>query len=115
MGCGCEIYGQQVVNPNSTNPVQSTPSPRGGNAAVFVVDVLEFLSSAVLTITIEHKNSEETSWSSAGSFSGISTAGVYSRHLTGLKESVRWSFALGAGVAAGDMYRVQKSVSWLPY
>jgi len=115
VGCGCEIYGQQVVNPNSTNPVYSTPTPRGGNAGIFVVDVLELMSSASLTVTIEHKNSEDTTWAAAVSFSAISAAGVYSQLVPGLREYVRWAFALGAGVAAGDMYRIQKAVSWLPY
>ena len=115
MGCECELYGQQVVNPNSTSPVYSTPIPRGGNAAVFVADVIEILSSAVLTITIEHKNSDETTWVTAGAFSGISSSGVYSKHISGLRESIRWAFALGAGVSAGDMFRIQDSVSWLPY
>ena len=45
----------------------------------------------------------------------VNAAGVVAKHISGLKESYRWTLALGTGVAAGDSYRVQKSVTWLPY
>jgi len=114
-GGGCEIYGQQVVNPNSTLPVYSTPARRGGEAGIFVVDVLEFLSSTNLQISIEHKNSEDTAWAAVGNVAVVNAAGVASAHISGIKEFYRWSMAFQAGVAAGDMYRLVKSVSWLPY
>ena len=56
MGCSCQIYGQQVVNPNSLLPVYTLPEARGGESAVFVVDVIELMSSGSLLITIEHRN-----------------------------------------------------------
>ena len=115
MGCGCEFYGQQVVNPGSTNPVYTLPTPRGGEAATFVANVIELLSSVALNITIEHKNSGETAWSSAGSFTAITAAGVHPLDVSGLKESIRWNFAFAPGVAAGDQFRVFKSVIWRPY
>jgi len=117
VACGgaCEIYGQQVVNPNSLLPVYSTPARRGGEAGIFVADILEFLASANLDIRIEHKNSEDTTWTAAGSVATVATAGVVSAHISGLKEFYRWSMAFQSGVAAGDMYRLQRAVSWLPY
>jgi len=117
VACGgaCEIYGQQVVSPNSTLPVYSTPARRGGESGIFVADVLEFLASANLVISIEHKNSEDTAWTAVGNVAAIGAAGVVSAHITGIKEFYRWAMAFQPGVAAGDMYRLVKSVSWLPY
>ena len=114
MGCGCEIYGQQIVNPNSTNPVYTLPSPRGGAAATFVVDVIELNSATNLNITIEHKNRGDT-WALAAGFTAITASGVHTLDITGLKEMYRYAFALGPSPSAGDSYRVQKSVSWRPY
>jgi hypothetical protein len=115
LGCSCQIYGQQVVNPSSLLPVYTLPERRGGESAVFVIDVLELMSAGSLLITIEHKNSEDTTWGGAGSFGAINAAGVVAKHVSGMKEMYRWTLALGTGVAAGDSYRLQKTVSWLPY
>jgi hypothetical protein len=109
------MYGQQVVNPNSTNPVYTLPSPRGGAAATFVVDVIEINSATNLNVTIEHRNRGATTWSGAGSFAAITASGVYSLDVTGLKGKYRYALALGPSPSAGDSYRVQKSVSWRPY
>ena len=114
MGCGCEIYGQQVVNPNSTNSVYTLPSPRGGAAATFVVDVIELNSATNLNITIEHQNRGDTTWAGAASFTPITASGVYTLDVTGIKEKYRWALALGPNPVAGDSYRVQKAVSWRP-
>ena len=115
MGCGCKFYGQQIVNPASTNPVHTLPKPRGGNAATFVANVIEFSSTANLTITIEHKNSGDTSYSSAGSFAAISASGVYTLDVTGLKEIYRWALSLGPSPTAGDLYRINEGETWRPY
>ena len=97
MGCSCQIYGQQVVNPNSLLPVYTLPEARGGESAVFVVDVIELVSSGSLLITIEHKNSEDTAWSTAGSFSSISAAGVATKHISGLKKPSKAGRQCGQG------------------
>ena len=114
LGCGCEIYGLLVVNPNSTNPVYTLPSPRGGAAATFVVDVIELNSATNLNITIEHQNRGDTAWSGAGSFTPITASGVHTLQVTGLKEKYRWALALGPMPVAGESYRVQNAVSWRP-
>ena len=105
MGCGCEIYGQQIVNPNSTNPVQTMPKPRPGPAAIYVVDVIEFSSAAVWTLTVMHKTKNETVWLAAGTFAGITASGVSSLHVTGLKAETHLQAAFGAGVTKGDIVR----------
>ena len=116
MGCGCEFVGNLVVNDGSTSPIFTTPQPRGGNAVTCVLDVMELdTASATLEVTLEHKNRGDTSWSGAVSFSSISATGVQVVSASGIKEMVRWSFALGTGATAGDLYRVQKNLVWRPY
>lgn len=115
MSCNCEFYGKQVVNPGSTSPVYTTPARRQGESATFVLNVLEFYASTSLGVAIEHKNDDETSWVQLGAFSAITGTGNVTLVVGSIKESVRWAFQFSAGVAAGDMYRVQKSVIWLPY
>jgi len=112
MGCGCELYGQQIVNPNSTNPVYTLPAPRGGAAATFVMDVIELNSATNLNINVEHRNRNDTTWVLAAGFAPITASGVYTLDVTGLKELTRVAYALGPTPAAGDSYRVHKSVSW---
>lgn len=115
MGCGCEIYGSQVVNPGSTNPVYTTPSDRRGERATFVLNVLEYHSSVSLGVSIQHRNRNETTWVSAGTFSAVSGTGTDTLVVGGLKELVRWAFEFQPGVAAGDMFRVNRGATWFPY
>ena len=105
MGCGCELYGQQIVNPNSTNPVYTLPSRRLSETETYVVEVLELNSATNLNITVSTKKLGGT-WTAAGSFAAITVAGVYSLRVTGQKEWTRVEYALGPTPAAGESYRV---------
>ena len=116
MGCGCELVGSLVVNGGNTDPVYSAPVDRGGNAVTAVLNVLEIdTSSANLEVVLQHKNRSDTTWAAAVSFSAISSTGVVSSSGSGIKEQVRWMFALGTGAAAGDLYRLEKNLVWRPY
>jgi hypothetical protein len=66
-------------------------------------------------VKYEHKNLEDTGYTSAGSTGAIHATGVVTKHITGLKEQYRLSYTLGAGSAAGDSFRVKSDVVWLPY
>ena len=91
--------------------------PRGGLAATFGIDVSHIVGSPNVTVTVEHRNSEDTSFSSAGTFpSTITAAGHYPADLTGLKEIIRLCFAFDAGDAstAGIHFFLQ-APSWRPY
>ena len=116
MGCGCELVGSLVVNGGTTDPVVSTPIPRGGNAVTCVLDVIELkTASANLEVVLQHKNRSDTTWAAAVSFSAISSTGVKTSSGSGIKQQVRWMFSLGTGATDGDMYRVQKNLVWRPY
>ena len=59
------------------NPYHSPEFSRGGLAATFAVDVTQVSPALVgLTITVEHRNSEDTSFSTLGTFSAITGTGT---------------------------------------
>ena len=101
------------------NPYFSPEFPRGGLAARFAVDVTHIvLGGAVqFDITIEHRNSEDTTWGSPGTFSGITGVGPVSLDVTGLKEIIRikFSFSGGAPAASDAVHFLVQAPSWRPY
>ena len=52
-------------------PLYSPSFPRGGEAALFSVEVLALLGSPSIAIDVQHKNYDDTAWTSAGSFSAL--------------------------------------------
>ena len=75
--------------------------PRGGEAATFAADVTHVEGSPSLSIVVEHKNSEDTSWTTAGTFTAITGTGLATKDVTGLKEEIRLKYEYGSG-SAGD-------------
>ena len=69
MGCGCGFIGSLVISPGSQSPVYTNPVRRGGESAVFSIEVLEIDSTVDLEITLQHKNSDETTWSTLATMS----------------------------------------------
>ena len=88
--------------------------PRGGEAALFSVEVLALLGSPSIAIAIEHKNMDDTSWTVAGSFSTISTAAVHTVDLSGLKEEIRLKFTL-TGTDGDGCNMLVAEPAWRPY
>lgn len=101
------------------NTYYSPEFPRGGLAARFSVDVTQYAVSGAsqFDIAIEHRNSEDTTWSTAGTFSAISSTGAASVDVTGLKEIIRLTFAFSGGtpVAADAVHLLVQAPSWRPY
>jgi hypothetical protein len=101
------------------NTYYSPEFPRGGLAARFSVDVTQIVlgGATQVDVGIEHRNSEDTTWSSAGSFAGISAANAYSKDVTGLKEIIRLSFGFSGGtpVASDAVHLLVQAPSWRPY
>jgi len=88
--------------------------PRGGEAALFSVEVLAKIGSPSLAIDVEHKNTEDTAWSSAGAFTSITTLGVASQDISGLKEEIRIKFTMTG--TDGDAFNVLfPEPAWRPY
>ena len=93
--------------------------PRGGLGAVFSLDVtnLVLAGASQLGVTIEHRNSDDTTWSSAGSFSAITATGAVSKDVTGLKEVIRLTFVFTGGTptASDAAHFIVQAPSWRPY
>ena len=116
MGCGCELVGQLIVGDGTTDPVLSSPRARGGNGLIAVIDVTVFdTASAALEVLVQHKNSSDTTWGTAFSFSSITGTGVYTASGSGIKETVRTAYVFGMGAAAGDVVRYVERLVFKPY
>jgi len=98
------------------NSFYSPEFPRGGLAATFAVETRNISSGATVTITVEHRNDDDTSWSTAGTFSGITATGTSTLDVTSIKEVVRLKFDFGAGDAATDgIHFFLPAPAWRPY
>ena len=78
----------------------SPPFARGESAASLTIEVLINVGNATLDVTVQHKNSEDTSWASAGTFTQFTAEETNTANVTGLKEMVRYMYAVGGD--AGD-------------
>lgn len=87
---------------------------RGGLGAVFSCEVLQG-TSFTLDIDVEHKNVEDTTWTSLGAFSQFTGAGVDVKDLTGLKEQVRFKYTVGGAQAYSYVHFNMLAPSWRPY
>lgn len=101
MGCSCDLYGKQFVNPGGSAIFFSKPFVRGGPNGTFVVDVLSITTNGSFEVSVHHRT-DSGSWSTAGSFSSITTTGVVTKHITGLKKNLRYEFRYGGTPDAGD-------------
>ena len=72
--------------------------------------------SPTLNVSIEHKNEDETAFSTVGSFSNITAAGVATKDISGgLKEELRLVFAFSAGSAGDFFHLIIAAPAWRPY
>jgi hypothetical protein len=95
-----------------------TPSfPRGGLAATFLVEVTNVVSSPNVTVTVEHRNEDDTTFSTAGTFSTtITLVDLFNEDVTDLKEIIRLKFAFDVGDAAGaGIHFLIPAPAWRPY
>jgi hypothetical protein len=101
------------------NSYYSPEFPRGGLAALFTVDVTHIVlgGAGQVDVLVEHRNTEDTTWSTAGTFSAISSIGAKTLDVTGLKEVVRLSFAFSGGTPAATdaIHFLIQAPSWRPY
>jgi hypothetical protein len=88
--------------------------PRGGEAALFSVEVLALLGSPSIAIDVQHKNYDDIAWTSAGSFSAITTIAVHPKDLSGLKEEIRFKYTLSGTDGHGCNMLVAEP-AWRPY
>ncbi len=97
-------------------PYFSPEFPRGGLAATFSIDVTQIVGSPNVTITIQHRNAEDTTFGDLGSFSVISSAQPDAKDLTGIKEIVRFKYAFdGADASTDGIHFLMQAPAWRPY
>ena len=87
---------------------------RGGEAAVFSAETLAKIGAPSLALEVEHKNTEDTTWTSVGTFTSITTLGVATKDISGLKEELRFKFTLTG--TDGDAFNLLiAEPAWRPY
>ena len=97
------------------NPFYSPSFPRGGESALFSLEVTHKMgTSPSLAVTIEHKNEEDITWGAAGAFSAITTTGVKSQDISGLKEEIRFNFT-PTGTDGDAFHVIVAAPAWRPY
>src|SRR5687768_1376539 len=95
-------------------PYFGPPIAKSTNRARFAVQVTNMVGGAiVLSVVIEHRNREDTSWSTAGTFTNITTDGTYALDQSALKELVRYKFQFTAGSATDGAYIFAATPQWL--
>jgi hypothetical protein len=98
------------------NPYYSPEFPRGGLAGTFVIDVSHVNATPDVTVTIEHRNAEDTSFTTAATFSSITAVGVATKDATSLKEIIRLKFEFDAGDATNAaIHFLIQAPTWRPY
>ena len=97
------------------NPFYSPSFPRGGEAALFSLEVTHKIgSSPSLAVSIEHKNEDDTSWTAAGAFTAITATGLASKDISGLEEECRFNFT-PTGTDGDAFHLVIAEPAWRPY
>ena len=73
------------------------------------------VGNPTLDITIEHRNADETTWSSAGTFSSITACGTASVEVSSLKQLVRIKYEFDAGDDTSDgVHFYMQAPTWRP-
>jgi len=109
------LVGTQVTVMGGTTPYFSPSFPRGGEAALFSLEVTHKMgSSPSLAVTIDHKNEEDTTWTAAGAFTAITATGVATKDLSGLKEELRFAFT-PTGTDGDAFHVIVAAPAWRPY
>lgn len=87
---------------------------RGGMAAVFAVEIFAADASTTLTVTVEHKNVEDTSWTTLATLATMSS-GVNTQTATAIKEQLRFAFVVNGTNAYDSVYANVLAPAWRPY
>ena len=98
------------------NSYYSPSFPRGGLAAVFVVDVTHVVSSPTFDVTVEHRDEHDTSWTTLGTFTSITAVGTDTLEGTAIKQVLRFKYDFDAqdGPECG-VHFVMQAPTWRPY
>ena len=96
------------------NAYYSPEFGRGGLRAIFSCNVTHLSGSATLDIDIEHRNSDDTSFTSAGTFTQFTATGTGTKDLSGLKEILRLKFTVGGAGSTSAIAYIMPPPQWYP-
>lgn len=101
----------------STPAIFYSPTfPRSGLSATFLIDVFNLMGTGTtLECTVEHKNAEDTSFTSAGVFSSMNAQQLWKLDVSGLKEEIRLAITVGGTAANNIVYANVLAPMWRPY
>lgn len=109
------ILGDTLVHDGTgTAGYYSPPFGRGGEAAVFSIEVTHRTGTPTLVFAVEHKSPEDMAWTSAGSTS-VSSTGVATLEVSGLKEELRLKFTFSSGSLGNFVNILVPAPMWLPF
>jgi hypothetical protein len=115
MACACDLNGSLIIDMSTGGERRSKPQRRQGASALFSIEVLEMKATANLEIDIWHKNRKDTSSTQAGAFTSISSTGVHTLHISGIKEEYYWRYRVDAS-GDPDRYLVgSPTAQWFTY
>lgn len=81
-----------TIHKGDGSDIFSPPFPRGGQDVNASIEVLR-VDGLTLTVTLQHKNLEDTTWATLVGFAAMTTTGVKSANATGCKEMLRYKYA----------------------
>ena len=113
---GNALVGQYFLKGDGLTQFSMT-FPRGGLAATFVLQALQRVGSTPpsLAVDVQHKNHDDTAFTTAASFSAITSIGVYTLDVTALKEEVRIAYTITATQVYEGFLLNLLAPSWRPY
>ena len=97
MGCDCNA--KTYIYAGST-PYYTAPVASGGPSGLFAVNVTHMVGSPNIEVRIEQRPADgsSSSWTTAGTFSAITSTGVYTKEVNDLEEYTRFVFDFTGGV-----------------
>jgi hypothetical protein len=87
---------------------------RGGNAALFSVEIFDVDASTTMTVVVEHKNEEDTSWTTLATLASMSS-GVNTQTASASKEQLRYAITIDGASASLSVYANVLAPQWRPY
>ena len=98
------------------DPYYSPQFNRGGNAAIFAIEVFQMAGTSVaMDVDVEHKNAEDTSWATLGSFATLNAVQIYSLAKPGIMEQLRFKYTVSGAVATCGISFNVLAPQWRPY
>jgi hypothetical protein len=96
------------------NAYYSPEFGRGGLRAVFACMATHISGSGTLDIDIEHRNSDDTAFTSAGTFTQITATGSSTKEVSALKEILRLKFTVGGSGPTSAVGYIMPPPQWFP-